>query len=88
MSGGKADHAAGRGGRSREPLRRADRIVITLLAAQLGVWLAGLVAISYQFGQIEREIHDFRMELREFSSGAGREDTLPEAEDNPSARDD
>ena len=59
MSGGGPDHAARRGERSREPLTRADRIVVTMLAAMLG----GFVAIGGQLVGLQRQIGDVRTDM-------------------------
>ena len=70
MSSGETNHAAGRGGRSREPLTRADRIVVTMLAAMLGGFVAiggQLVGLQRQIGEVRtdmtREIGDLRTEM-------------------------
>ena len=63
MSGGETDHTAGRGGRSREPLTRADRIVVTMLAAMLSGTLVGFVAIGSQLVGLQRQIGDVRTHM-------------------------
>ena len=59
MRGGETDHAPGRAARSREPLSRADRIVVTMLAAMLG----GFVAIGGQLVGLQRQIGEVRTDM-------------------------
>ena len=63
MSGGETDHAPGRGARSREPLTRADRIVVTMLAALLSGTLVGFVAIGGQLVGLQRQIGEVRTDM-------------------------
>ena len=63
MSSGETDRAAGRGGRSREPLTRADRIVVTMLAAMLSGTIVGFVAIGGQLVGLQRQIGEVRTDM-------------------------
>ena len=63
MSGGEAARSAPAGGRHRDALTRADRIVVTMLAALLGGTLVGFVAIGGQLVGLQRQIGDLRTEM-------------------------
>ena len=63
MSSGATDHAPRRAERSREPLTRADRMVVTMLAAMLSGTLVGFVAIGGQLVGLQRQIGEVRTDM-------------------------
>ena len=63
MSGGEAARITPAGGRSGERLTRADRIVVTILAAMLSGTLVGFVAIGSQLVALQRQIGEVRTDM-------------------------
>ena len=55
----------GRPERSREPLTRAERILIGMFAALLGSGVVGFTAINGQLVGIQRQIGDLRVEMHQ-----------------------
>ena len=73
--------------RSREPLGRADRVVVTMLAALLGSTIVGFVTIGGQLLGLQRQVGDLRTETREeITRLSGRVDNLSERVDNLAER--
>ncbi len=73
MSGGEVAQLQGAGERSGDPLTRADRIMVTMLAALLGGTIVGFVAIGGQLVGLQRQIGDLRAEMhREIGEVADR----------------
>ena len=62
MTGRGAGHLDGR---SREPLTRAERILIGMFAALLGSGVVGFTAINGQLVGIQRQIGDLRVEMHQ-----------------------
>ena len=60
-----AGHLDGRPERSREPLTRAERILIGMFAALLGSGVVGFTAINGQLVGIQRQIGDLRTEMHQ-----------------------
>lgn len=65
MTSRGAGHLAGRPERSREPLTRAERILIGMFAALLGSGVVGFTAINGQLVGIQRQIGDLRTEMHQ-----------------------
>ena len=63
MTGGGAGHLVNRPERSREPLTRAERILIGMFAALLGSGVVGFIAISGQLVGTQRQIGGLRTEM-------------------------
>ena len=59
----------GRPERSREPLTRAERILIGMFAALLGSGVVGFTAINGQLVGIQRQIGDLRAEMHQEIGG-------------------
>ena len=64
-----AGHLDGRSERSREPLTRAERILIGMFAALLGSGVVGFTAINGQLVGIQRQIGDLRTEMHQEIGG-------------------
>ena len=64
-----AGHLDGRPERSREPLTRAERILIGMFAALLGSGVVGFTAINGQLVGIQRQIGDLRTEMHQEIGG-------------------
>ena len=73
MTSRGAGHLAGRPERSREPLTRAERILIGMFAALLGSGVVGFTAINGQLVGIQRQIGDLRTEMHREIRGLGVE---------------
>ena len=69
MTSRGAGHLAGRPERSREPLTRAERILIGMFAALLGSGVVGFTAINGQLVGIQRQIGDLRAEMHQEIGG-------------------
>ena len=69
MTGTAPSPSPGRGVRSGEALSRADRFVITMLAALLGSTLVGFVAIGGQLLGLQRQIGELRVEMHDEIGG-------------------
>ena len=69
MTSRGAGHLAGRPERSREPLTRAERILIGMFAALLGSGVVGFTAINGQLVGIQRQIGDLRTEMHQEIGG-------------------
>ena len=69
MKGGGAGHFVNRPERSREPLTRAERILIGMFAALLGSGVVGFTAINGQLVGIQRQIGDLRAEVHQEMGG-------------------
>ena len=69
MTGTAPSPLPGRGVRSGEALSRADRFVITMLAALLGSTLVGFVAIGGQLLGLQRQIGELRVEMHDDIGG-------------------
>ena len=69
MTSRGAGHLAGRPERSREPLTRAERILIGMFAALLGSGVVGFTAINGRLVGIQRQIGDLRAEMHQEIGG-------------------
>ena len=65
MTSRGAGHFDGRPERSREPLTRAERILIGMFAALLGSGVVGFTAINGQLVGIQGQIGDLRAEMHQ-----------------------
>ena len=87
MTGAEATRVPDARERSREPLGRADRVVVTMLAALLGSTIVGFVAIGGQLLGLQRQVGDLRTETREeITRLSGRVDNLSGRVDNLAER--
>ena len=68
MRGPGAEPAAGRNGRTREPLTRTERLLITMFvamfAAQIGAGAVAFAAISGQLVDMQQQMHQQSTGLR------------------------
>ena len=69
MTNVEAGRLAGRPGVSREPLGRADRYIVSLLATLVGSVIIGFVTIGGQLLAMERRIGGLRTEMHEEIGG-------------------
>ena len=77
MRGAGAEPVAGRNGRTREPLTRTERLLITMFvamfAAQIGAGAVAFAAISGQLVDMQQQMHEeiagLRSEVREEIAG-------------------
>ncbi len=65
MKGGDAGHFVNRPERFREPLTRAEKILIGMFAALLGSGVVGFTAINGQLVGIQQQIGDLRAEVHQ-----------------------
>ena len=87
MTGAEATRVPDARERSREPLGRADRVVVTMLAALLGSTIVGFVTIGGQLLGLQRQVGDLRTETREeITRLSGRVDNLSGRVDNLAER--
>ena len=69
MTSVEAGHLAGRPRASREPLGRADRYIVSLLATLVGSVIIGFVTLGGQLLAMERRIGGLRTEMHEEIGG-------------------
>ncbi len=82
MTRGAVEPAGNRGGHSREPLTRTERLLVTMFVTMFGTMLAagalGFTTLSGQMLELQNQMLDFQKQIGELSERMVRVETLIE----------